>query len=514
MARELSIDLEVNPTLNTQATRSLINTLEKEIRSVKTGQHLPLAKKASSVMQNWVASGVASTPTQARMILSDMMGGGFTTQQKAVLRSAQNITSAQLYFQKANRLEQQRIGAFSARAAYLQNQYQAFQQQPTSEIATGLLAGLTGIRRELLKLYQEYRVNRRQVPPILRQIAQNTSSMKRDVSDWDDAQEKPSAGGNSLLAFTKKIAGVASIASVAALVFKKGVQGITSALQRGAQAMRLQAAYGNQVNWGDVRARAGIFNMSEETAVAPSEYAADFRQRMMWGEISEREVIGLSRAGRWGRMVMSGEAARNPALANQVFENMVATTDRSKMRSILRQLGLPQDLMQYNIQGYDRATREEYNQKFAEIAEKEWQAAVMMYDAGNQYQVFSEQLSSLLSQLAGEGVQYASPQGREFARRLGVNVVTENDANIVREKARDSLIKDITGAGPFYDLGKMFIDAMNTPKDVTQNVNNNITINGNVDMDNVDSITEKMSAELAKSNYDAMANAIGARTSF
>ena len=514
MARELSIDLEVNPTLNTQATRNLINTLEKEIRTVKSGQHLSLAKKASSVMQNWVASGVASTPTQARMILSDMMGGGFTAQQKAVLRSAQNITSAQLYFQKANRLERQRIGAVSARAAYLQNQYQAFQHQPSSEVAAGLLVGLTGIRRELLKLYQEYRVNRRQVPPILRQIAQNTSSMKRDVSDWDNAQEKPSAGGNFLLAFTKKIAGVASIASVAALVFKKGVQGITSALQRGAQAMRLQAAYGNQVNWGDVRARAGIFNMSEETAVAPSEYAADFRQRMMWGEISEREVIGLSRAGRWGRMVMSGEAARNPALANQVFENMVATTDRSKMRSILRQLGLPQDLMQYNIQGYDRATREEYNQKFAEIAEKEWQAAVMMYDAGNQYQVFSEQLSSLLSQLAGEGVQYASPQGREFARRLGVNVVTENDVATARDKVRDSMIRNASGMGPLYDVGKMFIDAMQQNKNISQNVNNNITINGNVDMDNVDSITEKMSAELAKSNYDMVANAIGARTSF
>lgn len=514
MARELSIDLEVNPTLNQQATRNLINTLEKEIRSVKSGQHLSLAKKASSVMQSWVTSGVASTPTQARMILSDMMGGGFTAQQKAVLRSAQNITSSQLYLQRATRAEQQKFGAFSARAAYLQNQYQAFQQQPTSEIAVGLLAGLTGIRRELLKLYQEYRVNRRQVPPILRQIAQNTSSMRREVSDWSSDNEKPAPNNNALLAFTKKLTGIATLASGAGLLFKKGTQAITSALQRGAQAMRLQAAYGNQVSWSDIRARAGIFNMSEETAAAPSQYAGDFRQRMMWGEISEREIIGLSRAGAWGRMVMSGAAARNPELANQMFENMVATTDPAKMRSILRQLGLPQDLMQYNIQGYDKATREEYNKKFADIAEKEWQAAVMMYDAGNQYQVFTQQLSELLATMAGEGIQYASPQGREFARRMGVNAVTEEAVVSAKETGKDTFLRTLTGLGPLYDINKMMLETIQQGRNVNQNINNNITINGNVDMDNIDTITERMSAELAKSNYDSMANAIGARTSF
>ena len=133
MARDLTMEMEITPTLNVQATRNLINTLEKELRSVRSGSHIPLARKASALRQSLMSSGVATTPTQARMILADMMGGGFSAQQKAVMRSAQNITSAQLYLQRASQLEQKRFGTLSARTAYLSNQYQAFQQNPTAE---------------------------------------------------------------------------------------------------------------------------------------------------------------------------------------------------------------------------------------------------------------------------------------------------------------------------------------------------------------------------------------------
>ena len=430
MARDIQIEVDVKPVLDTRATKETKEALEKELRSMKSGQHLSAVKKASSVMTQMVLSGQASTPNQARMILSDEMGGGFSPLAKSVLRRAQNITSVELSAARLKKREELLIGGFSARAASLQNQYSAFQNAPTSEIATSLLAGIVGIRRELLKLYQEYRVNRQQVPPILRQIAQNTSSMRREVSDFESKQESPS-GNNNLLIFAKKLAGIATLAGTVAMFAKKGIQAVGLALQRGAQAMRLQAAYGKDVSWKDVRARAGIFNMSPEEAAAPSQYASDFQQRMMWGEISEREIIGLSRAGRWGRMVMSGEAKRNPEAANQAFEELVATTDEAKMRSILRQVGLPQGLMQYNIQGYDETTKSEYFEKFGEIAEKEWQAAVMMYDAGNQLQLFGEQVSEALAYTTGQGVQYMSPQGRAFANRMGVNVVTNADVSKV-----------------------------------------------------------------------------------
>ena len=499
MARELSIDLEVNPTLNAQATRNLINTLEKEIRSVKSGQHLPLARKASSVMEKWVESGFASTPTQARMILSDMMGGGFTAQQKAVLRSAQNITSSQLYLQRATRAEQQKIGAFSARAAYLQNQYQAFQQEPTSEIAVGLLTGLTGIRRELLKLYQEYRVNRRQVPPILRQIAQNTSSMRREVSDWEATQEKPRGGGNDSINLIKSAA--KTLATLAGI--KQIKDGFLAMVERGNQALKTRAAYGSSINWKDVRTRAALFNMPVEEAMEVNKYGSDFQQRMMWGEVSEREIIGLSRAGRWGKMVMSGEAARNPEAANQAFEELVTATDEAKMRSILRQLGLSQGQMSYNLQAYSPETRKEYAEKFGAIADAEEHLAAAVYDVGNQLELLKQELQAVTGISAYTATMMSSPQARETTRNLGYYAPSN--------EAVKGIKKDIAKELAYSFVPRPIRDAQNN---ISQIVNNQITINGNVDMDNVDSITEKMSAELAKSNYDAMANAIGARTSF
>lgn len=513
MARDLSIDLEVNPILDTRATKNLVSTLEKELRSVKSGQHLPLARRASSVMRGLMDSGVATTSTQARIILADMMGGGFSSQQKAVLRSAQNITSAQLFLEKTNRIQQQRISAVAARAATLSNQYQVFEQSPTAQGATALLVGLTGIRRELLKLYQEYRVNRRQVPQILRQIAQNTSSMKREVSDWGTPTDNVSSSGASgALDFTRKLTGIAAGVSGVVSVLKKGWQAIQSSLGRGMQALRLEAAYGRSVDWGDVRARAGLFNMSTEAAASTSEYAADFRQRMMWGEISEREIIGLSRAGRWGRMIMSGEAARNPALANQAFEEMVANTEPAKMRSILRQLGLSQELMGYRVQAYDTTTRQEYEDRFRIMASSELDVAKMMYDAGNQMQVALEEASTALSVFAGEAVQSLSPQGRAAYERLrGAGIEDTTKTAMSREYTR---IRERYGIDRGILGDNFWSNKMVSPQSVSQTVNNNVTINGNVDMDNIDSITERMSAELAKSNYDMAANAIGARTSF
>lgn len=514
MARDIQIEVDVKPVLDTRATKETKEALEKELRSMKSGQHLSAVKKASSVMKQLVLSGQASTPNQARMILSDEMGGSFSPLAKSVLRKAQNITSVELSAEKLKKREELLIGSFSARAASLQNQYSAFQNAPTAEIATGLLTGIIGIRRELLKLYQEYRVNRRQVPPILRQIAQNTSSMRREVSDFESKQESPS-GNNNLLIFAKKLAGITTLAGTAAMFAKKGIQAAGLALQRGAQAMRLQAAYGKDVNWGDVRARAGIFNMSEETASSTSRFASDFQQRMMWGEVSEREIIGLSRAGRWGRMVMSGEAARNPLAANQAFEELVATTDRAKMRSILRQLGLSEELMQYNIQGYDKGAREELNKKFADIAEKEWQAAVMMYDAGNQLQVFGEQVSEALAYTAAQGVQYASPQGRAFAHRMGVNTVTEGDVYKARRSADNAIMSGITGIGTLYTPLKTMIETVaKNPTNVNQTVNNNIVIQGNADSNTVDALRDEMSRPQAISSWFEQAQIMGGRTTY
>lgn len=502
MARELSVDLEVNPILNTQGAKNLISTLEKELRAVHSGQHLGTAKKASSVMRYLMESGIATTPTQARMIATDMMGGAFSPQQKAVLRTAQNLTSAQLFAEKTSVYQRSRNQGLMARAAMLKEQAEAFKASPTSDGQTNLIGGIVGLRRELLKLYQEYRVNRRQVPQILRQIAQNTSGLKKEISDWKT--EEP-VEGHAGLDVSQMIKSAVKTAGTL-LGLNKIKEGFLTVLERGNQALKMEAAYGREVSWRDARTRAALFNMPVETALAPGMYASDFTQRMMWGEISEREIVGLSRAGRWGRMVMSGEAARNPEEANRAFEEMVATTDQAKMRSVLRQLGLSQDLMNYNIQAYTGATREEYERKFGTLAAAEAEIAKVFYDVGNQLELFKQELQSVSGLVGVAGASMLSPQARETARRLGVNVVTEGEVVSVRDKGKDYMLRNISGLGSLYDMDKMILETLQQDRNVNQNINNNITINGSVEKENIDDFANRIGEATAKAMYNAQVN--------
>lgn len=535
MATDATIEVGVNFKTDERSLNALVREATKIQEKIKSGTSSAASVRLSALTRDYVASqlksGNATTATSARIQFEKR--AGITSQfakaatregadvAQTVLKKEKIASVAAAQLKKEEEKQQAKYDSFATRALGLQFQKEVFSETPTKENKTYLLSGLVGLRRELLKIYMEYRANRREVPAVLRQIAQNTSSMKKDISDWDTGVEKnQTTSGANFLGFVKKMTGIASAMAAVGIAWKKYSESIGFALQRGDAAMRLRAAYGNSVNWGDIRARAGIFNMTQETAAAPSKYAADFRQRMLWGETSEREIIGLYRAGRWGRMVMTGEAARNPEAANRAFEEMVASTDGAKMRSILSQLGLPQDLMQYKIQGYSKEARAEYNTRFAEVAEKEYQAAVMMYDAGNQYQIATQELSGFLAKMTGQGVQYLSPQARQFANNLGVTNITNTDVVSAKRKfssTMDSAAK-WAGFGPQHMLLKAVaepvIDKIQTGANVSQTVNNNVTINGNVDMDNIDTITERMSAELAKSNYDSMANAIGARTSF
>lgn len=532
MATDATIEVGVNFKTDERSLNALVREATKIQEKIKSGTSSAASVRLSALTRDYVASqlksGNATTATSARIQFEKR--AGITSQfakaatregadvAQTVLKKEKIASVAAAQLKKEEEKQQAKYDSFATRALGLQFQKEVFSETPTKENKTYLLSGLVGLRRELLKIYMEYRANRREVPAVLRQIAQNTSSMKKDISDWDTGVEKnQTTSGANFLGFVKKMTGIASAMAAVGIAWKKYSESIGFALQRGDAAMRLRAAYGNSVNWGDIRARAGIFNMTEETAAAPSKYAADFRQRMLWGETSEREIIGLSRAGRWGRMVMTGEAARNPEAANRAFEEMVASTDGAKMRSILSQLGLPQDLMQYKIQGYSEEARAEYNTRFAEVAEKEYQAAVMMYDAGNQYQIATQELSGFLAKMTGQGVQYLSPQARQFANNLGVTNITNTDVVSAKRKfssTMDSAAK-WAGFGPQHMLLKAVaepvIDRIQTGANVSQT--NYYTINGTTE-ETAEIFKMKVDEAWSKALYNAQVNSTpGATTS-
>lgn len=485
----MQVELDVVPQLDVRATTNLIHTLGKTLRQTQRGMHVHLQEQISSVYDQLIKSGYARTPTEARLLFTKLAGGSFSEKNVGILRGAAGLTATKLA--TAKRSEQ-----ISAKYEDLQAQLIKFRESPTAEGRISILKTVSSIER----LMRGIDKSMRKLPYDMKQVMGAVTGIKKEVSDWDIPNKEQDSVQNQLWAFTKKMLGITTLAGTAASFVKKGFQAIGLALQRGEQAMRLQAAYGKDIDWRDIRARAGIFNMSPEEAAAPNQYASDFQQRMMWGEISEREIIGLSRAGRWGRMVMSGEAKRNPEAANRAFEELVANTDEAKMRSILRQVGLPQGLMQYNIQGYDETTKSEYFQKFGEVAEKEWQAAVMMYDAGNQFQLFSEQISEAMAYVTATTVATASPQGKNVAARLGVNRVLEPTTGFNVLTATPAQIRESVGWG-------------NT-NNINQTVNNNIVIQGNADSNTIDALRDEMSRPQAISSWFEQAQIMGGRTTY
>ena len=532
MANDLRIKADVVPVLDEQAANATIKKIQSLSGRVKTGQHTQsvaqLEKEVKNLVATLVYTGRALTTTSGRIQTEQLMGGGLSPQVKAALRSGadqaggalrKGLISPYTSFSEGQ-IKRLMPVAQSTATSYneLLQKFLREKENPTQEGTSTLLGNISILRRDVLKLYQEYRIQGRRVPKILQQIAQNTSGMKKEASDWKTPSiTEATTSGGGVLNFLKNFAKVGiGVTSIAGLL-KKGKDSLQLALERGEQALRLRAAYGESVNWGDVRARAGMFNMSVESAMAPNKYAADFGQRMMWGEISEREIIGLSRAGRWGRMVMSGEAARNPGAANAAFESMVASTNPAKMRSILRQLGLPEDVMNYRLQPYNEQDRKEYEKAFREIADKELLAAEALYDAGNQLQVAGESISKFIADEAGILVQTASPQGRRVLERLTGKPADVLAADYSMKRATSPIMNTMYAMKGIF--GGDYSGLVNNLKNLSGNtVNNNlttnITIQGNADEQTVDELQDAVSRSSAISSWLEQTKQMGGLTSY
>lgn len=360
MARDASIELDVVPYLNDKAMNVAINNLEKRLRSVKRGMHSSLANELSSVMYTMYKSGRAATPVQARQIVESAMGGAFKSEQKAVLRSAQNITSAQIQLEKARTNEEARLQHALARAKIspLEELQQKIATDTHTKGETALAEGLT--RRDLLKQFnviQKYQDAKsyprywKQLLADTKQFNKTTNNQYKETVKMQESLENiapKTAKGGALDAFVAKLMPKMGWAAVGAAVYK-GVQFLmnraAAGIQKGETALTEHTIYGMGRNIGLTRALQYGWNISEEAAAAPDRYAQDFQMRQAWGQVSDQEYIGLSRMGEYGRMVMSGQAARDPVGAMKALRSWMQTTDRAEVRSAMGQVGLPLEIM-------------------------------------------------------------------------------------------------------------------------------------------------------------------------
>lgn len=156
---------------------------------------------------------------------------------------------------------------------------------------------------------------------------------------------KATGGGAAIFSKLGKFAGPAALAAVGASILNYIGKKFGEGLKAGEDAFTQHAIYGGNRNVAMSKMFAARWGISEEAAAQPQIQALDFRQRMMWGQVSDNEIIGLSRMGRYGQMIMSGAAARNPQEAYRALYEFVHNNDRATVRNAFNQAGLSLDLM-------------------------------------------------------------------------------------------------------------------------------------------------------------------------
>lgn len=329
MAVDATIEVGVKPVLD----RSAFNSMEKELRSVHGGAHSPLTRKLSSVINQMVKSGEATNVTQARMILEAFFGGGFAPRAKAIFRRAQNIAQVQI--------NQEKSAAFAA---------EKLKKEESDNLTKQDLLKQFGV----IQKYQDAKSYPRYWKQLLadtKQFNKITNNQYKETVKMQESLENiapKTAKGGALDAFVAKLMPKMGWAAVGAAVYK-GVQFLmnraAAGIQKGETALTEHTIYGMGRNIGLTRALQYGWNISEEAASAPDRYAQDFQMRQAWGQVSDQEYIGLSRMGEYGRMVMSGQAARDPVGAMKALRSWMQTTNRAEVRSAMGQVGLPLEIM-------------------------------------------------------------------------------------------------------------------------------------------------------------------------
>lgn len=356
MAVDATIEVGVKPVLDAKEARKTFNNLEKELRSVHGGLHQSLTKRLASTITQMVKAGEATTTTQARMTLESAMGGGFAPRTKAIFRRAQNIAQTQINQERAASLAAKKLESKESRqqssiaSAYdaMMMRYEIFKGTPSESNRDKLLNAVLKVDTQLSNLNKD----RKKEIKDIGKIQQDTKNIGKEAKEWKFAKPTQTANAFGAAAFLKGalksalgIMGVSSVFGAIKQFIGMGVQGI----QEGYNDLVEQSIYGANRGIAGTRALSKMYGMKEESLVGAERYALDFRQRMIMGEVSDREFIALSKMGALGQMVVSGEAARNPQNFQKTLQKYIRANkgNEAEVRQNLRYLGLNPDIMAY-----------------------------------------------------------------------------------------------------------------------------------------------------------------------
>ena len=362
MARDMQVDLLVNPIVDTQKFDAELKRLEKMasrgVSGIGTQRGVAFQNLATRLMTSLMVSGRATTSTQSRMIIESALGrmSGST---KSLLRGAQNISDFVIqsgrvmpygsFSERQIKHWRADLGATAGAYNTMLNSYAAFKGAPSEQNKDALLKAVLAVNAQLSNISKE----RKKEVKTFGRIAKDTESIQKEASNWSAPMTPSRTTGLAGVAdFLKtggkylfSILGIGSLIGAIRKIASMGVQ----AIQQGYNDLVEQSVYGANRDIAGARAQARMYGIKEESLVGAERYALDFRQRMMWGEVSDKEWIALSRLGGLGSKIISGEAGRNPEAFRKDIQNYIRRNrgNEAEIRQMLGWLGWGQDIMAY-----------------------------------------------------------------------------------------------------------------------------------------------------------------------
>ena len=417
---DATIELGVKPVLDLQYTKKLMDSLEKELRSVRGGTHKALTQKLSTVMQQMVASGEATTATQARIALADMLGARFSPQAKGILRRAQNQAQIELNKEKAvsyaatqlKRAEQKQEANLSSAYDAMMMRYEVFKGTPSESNRDKLLGAVLHVDAQLANLSKDRKTEIKNIA----KIEKDTRAIGKEASEFKFAKPAGSSAVHMLRGMYKGALGLLGIGTVWGAI-KTMINKATEGVKEGYNDLVEQSVYGQSRDIAGTRSLSKMYGIKEESLVGAEHYALDFRQRMMMGEVSDREFIALSKMGSLGQMVVSGEAGKNPERFQKALQDYIRANkgNEAEVRQNLRYLGLNPDIMAYGALEHTADRESMIKDEYEKLVRENKISAVSTLIPSQIQKTVGDEIKSVLA--GGARKLFSGPESEAFLYR-------------------------------------------------------------------------------------------------
>ena len=390
---EINIEAGIVPVLDQRSADAVMKRLQTMLSRLGTAQHTALAQEFQNLfgqaVASRVASGRATTATSARIAMEQSLGIRGGSAAKALAREAADMAAIALKQGRVSpytsfsprQIKMWRSDLGGAATAYndMLKSYEAFKIAPNKETQSELIKAIMLVNTQLANMSKDRKAESKTVD----KIEKDAKAIHKEAKDFTKPTETANALGaaaaikGSIKGIMRGALGMFGLSSVWNALKKFGLMGVQS-IKEGYNDLVEQSVYGANRDIAGTRALSTMYGMKEESLVGAERYALDFRQRMMMGEVSDREFIALSKMGALGQMIVSGEAGRNPAQFQKAIQDYIRTNkgNEAEVRQNLRYLGLNPDIMAYGAIQHEAEREQQVTETYEELVRRNKMSAL------------------------------------------------------------------------------------------------------------------------------------------